>query len=80
MKPCPFCGGNNVVVRQFVHVPESLLDDAMPDADRYAWVVTCSGCAADGPWRKSEPAAVYAWNRRPDPSMTPNQSTPDDGA
>lgn len=52
---CPFCGSDDKF---------GIENNADPGSMTY-WV-TCfqKGCESDGPWRKSEEAAVEAWNAR----------------
>jgi Lar family restriction alleviation protein len=62
MKPCPFCGSDDIAV-----VPAE--DSPDYDAD-YPVVVACMDCSADGPDRdfKSAAEAIAVWNRRALPS------------
>jgi len=59
--PCPWCGpmrdGGNGWGRIHAY--------ALPDGEVVSWSVTCCGCAAEGPWAKSEAGALAAWSRRP---------------
>ena len=58
---CPFCGG------EAYHAKEERAgyDDFPDDPDRWAYVVRCRACAAQGGWSKSSPeGAAHWWNRR----------------
>ena len=48
LKPCPFCGGNDVVAEETY----------------MSGYVRCRGCGAEGGFRYSHDEAVAAWNRR----------------
>lgn len=48
LKPCPFCGGDDLEVTDM-------------DGDHY---VLCHGCALEAPFHDSRAEAVAAWNRR----------------
>ncbi len=48
LKPCPFCGGNDVVAEETYT----------------SGYVRCRGCGAEGGFRYSHDEAVAAWNRR----------------
>jgi Lar family restriction alleviation protein len=63
LKPCPFCGGNDL---QFTH------DVVIPDMLYYGWI-DCRNerCESKGPnvsWfdtdRAAKAAAIQAWNQR----------------
>lgn len=49
LKPCPFCGGENIFI--------------MDDMCGLNWA-SCSSCLTDGPVKNTEKEAVMAWNKR----------------
>jgi Lar family restriction alleviation protein len=49
LKPCPFCGGEAVTCLLF---------------HRFRCACRNPACGATGPMRKTEVAAIRAWNRR----------------
>lgn len=51
LKPCPFCGGKSVMVKQKSEIMSSL------------YSVCCGFCYCTTPWETEEKAA-YDWNRR----------------
>jgi Lar family restriction alleviation protein len=51
LKPCPFCGGANLVTDQFGHEPT-----------RYAVSCEAADCMVIGPERPTREAAAEAWN------------------
>lgn len=55
LKPCPFCGGEEVYVEEYEHHPGAV-----------RWRVLCAGCMAgiDTGTRQSAGDAVLDWNRR----------------
>lgn len=55
LKPCPFCGSEEVYVEEYEHHPGAV-----------RWRVLCAGCMAgiDTGTRQSAGAAVPDWNRR----------------
>ena len=58
LKPCPFCGGEPVLIRDYPPSKNPAMDDE--------WV-ECKGCHAMGPaWRirRNHSQAVVEWNRR----------------
>jgi Lar family restriction alleviation protein len=61
LKPCPFCGGAKVTVGT-----NTYKDLITREAVTLYRVLCCRGsrCGADGPAKKSERAAIAAWNRR----------------
>ena len=50
LKPCPFCGSDDVLFYGLVH-------DCM---------VICKNCTSQGPARADQEGAAEAWNRRAD--------------
>lgn len=50
---CPFYGCTRAEIASCPHGTET------------AYFVRCLGCAAEGPWAKTEAGAIAAWNRRP---------------
>ena len=48
LKPCPFCGGDDLEVTDM-------------DGDHY---VLCHGCALEAPFHDSRAAVIAAWNTR----------------
>lgn len=53
LKPCPFCGGENVRVKS---------------SARWGYFVSCSCCAV-GPSDGNRDGAIHRWNTRVDPSQ-----------
>ena len=53
LKPCPFCGGNNIEVMRVFTVKS-----------RYEFEVFCLTCKAAGPSGYRPDEAIDAWNRR----------------
>lgn len=51
LRPCPFCGGS------------AQIEGSKPGEKAQFWAI-CLGCAATGPWRKTEEGARDAWNKR----------------
>ncbi len=51
LEPCPFCGGNNVV----------LYSPVMSDR----WAVHCEDCEIKGPTSYASDRAAVLWNKRP---------------
>lgn len=49
MKPCPFCGREEITVRR-------------RDWDFFS--ATCLNCAATGPYSETREEAIQAWNKR----------------
>lgn len=65
--PCPFCGGNNVMICADRYEPE----------DRYSFFVSCSTAQCHGAINQlddglfaSKEAAVAAWNTRAPSTLT----------
>lgn len=58
--PCPFCGGEPYFEKALRDGYESYQDDQ----DAWAHWVTCTSCAATGPWVKSQRGAARWWNMR----------------
>ena len=54
LKPCPFCGTNEMGVD---------MEQWDPDIDTF-WVV-CKKCQASGPMDKEKSIAIRNWNHRP---------------
>lgn len=57
LKPCPFCGGTPIV---------SGCDDTL-------WSVICKKCAASIDYNETKQEAIEAWNRRVEPTFTPDE-------
>ena len=57
LKPCPFCGGTPIV---------SGCDDTL-------WSVICKKCAASIDYNETKQEAIEAWNRRVQPTFTPDE-------
>lgn len=58
LKPCPFCGGEGIVERDY---PPS-----ETPANDHEWV-ECKVCGATGPWHRvsrTHQAIIRGWNRR----------------
>lgn len=53
LRPCPFCGSSDVAVE---HASGS-------GSYRAVW---CYQCESQGPSKRDDDAAAYAWNRRPE--------------
>ncbi len=51
LKPCPFCGSNEL---QVLHIRIKVL----------LWYVSCDGCATTGPEGRTESEAEELWNTR----------------
>lgn len=66
LKPCPFCGSENVAFMQYKHA-------AGP-----RWRVFCFGCTAQvDPGYAQQPHQVTdLWNRRQQDTNTPKEETP----
>lgn len=67
LKPCPFCGGNNLMAFPPTCGPQ----DAYDASDRVFPLVRCMTCYAEAPGENFPPgrsasSAVVAWNRRAD--------------
>ena len=58
LKPCPFCGGENLFVQDN--------EDGEVGYKPSAWWVQCEeiGCECEGPYRKNTEDAKKAWNER----------------
>jgi Lar family restriction alleviation protein len=54
LKPCPFCGGEELEIE---------IDDVYNEINPV--YVVCRGCQADGPWDLGESGAIERWNERP---------------
>lgn len=57
LKPCPFCGGE-AIIDSFVGV---------------GWIVICNKCDASIGYKETEQEAIDAWNRRVEPTFTPDE-------
>ncbi len=57
-RPCPFCGSTRVQVQT------GECRGAVSDEPRLEYWITCFGCAAEGPWSRTEAGAVRMWNMR----------------
>lgn len=55
LKPCPFCGGNNIV-------EEAIVDEA-PEEFYVCWM-WCEDCACEGPGADTTEQAAEKWNER----------------
>lgn len=67
LKPCPFC--NNVTPRNAMQrTGLKVKRDPVAYLEPHCWIVLCLDCGACGPNRKSEDAAIEAWNTRTDPA------------
>lgn len=53
LKPCPFCGGKELTVRNDL------------DGDGY-WVVQCIDCICSCGWDEDKDLAIKIWNTRPE--------------
>ena len=53
LKPCPFCGGDEIYV--------------FPVAARRGRAAMCQKCLAEGPYDRTNGKAAEAWNRRAEP-------------
>ena len=51
LKPCPFCGGEDVIITEY---------------DAVVVFVQCDNCCATFPHFDSKEEAITAWNRRAD--------------
>ena len=61
LKPCPFCGGENVeVYNRLERDPEMEL----VGLTKNNWNVLCNDCYALGGTRRTAIEAIEAWNRR----------------
>ena len=58
LKPCPFCGTEDIQIYQTFHDPLSLLD---PPGEV---TVTCPSCGLGGYTEETEDEAIKAWNER----------------
>lgn len=61
LKPCPFCGGNSVLV-----LTEKELEEDQTKSDYVTVVcdILNGGCGAKSGFRQQREDAVDAWNRR----------------
>ena len=57
LKPCPFCGG------------EAIIDGC----DETLWIVICKECNASIGYKETKEEAIEAWNRRIEPTFTPDE-------
>ena len=57
LKPCPFCGGEAII----------------EGCDDTLWSVICKKCAASIDYNETKQEAIEAWNRRVQPSFTPDE-------
>lgn len=57
-KACPFCGGAAHLKRED-RFPGNDIEDG-----KWAYYFVCRSCAANGPWHKTETAALRWWNER----------------
>ena len=55
LKPCPFCGSNEVVLEWYIH-----------HADQHRVRCLCTNCMAmvDAGWWQNERQPIQAWNTR----------------
>ena len=61
LKPCPFCGGEDVeVINALEAQPEMELVGLTKDN----WNVVCNECYAAGGTQRTALEAIEAWNRR----------------
>lgn len=54
---CPFCGG----VPYLTKTERAGYQDFPDDPDRFAYMMACRFCGAEGPWRKTEAGARRSW-------------------
>ena len=64
LKPCPFCGGEAVVVEEY------LSEEADASADEITYFVSCGLCASRTDNYATKKRAIEAWNNRPNPWHT----------
>lgn len=64
LKDCPFCKSPDGYVKSREH-PKGF------GGYERAWFVFCPSCGCEGPWTKSGPGAIHAWNRRGEPVLKP---------
>ena len=57
LKPCPFCGGHAII---------DGFDDTL-------WIVICKECNASIGYKETKEEAIEAWNRRVEPTFTPDE-------
>ena len=57
LKPCPFCGGKAII----------------DGCDDTLWSVICKKCAASIDYNETKQEAIEAWNRRVQPTFTPDE-------
>lgn len=65
LKPCPFCGGDRLVVTGTARLDIEAHPEWADDPDAFAYTVHCTSCACDGPWFKSAGNAEHHWNGIP---------------
>ena len=66
LKPCPFCGGNNIVIESCAGLEECENFEECCNPGYFAAVCDYNngGCGASGGYRKGKEKAIEAWNRR----------------
>jgi len=64
LKQCPFCGGEAVVVEEY------LSEEADASADEITYFVSCGLCASRTDNYAIKKRAIEAWNNRPNPWHT----------
>ena len=57
LKPCPFCGGHAII----------------DGCDDTLWIVICKECNASIGYKETEQEAIEEWNRRVQPTFTPDE-------
>lgn len=57
LKPCPFCGGHKIELREY--------RDDEPHSDRWPWLCQCRECEAKTGDSGNRGDAAEAWNTRP---------------
>lgn len=57
LKPCPFCGGYAII----------------DGCDDTLWIVICKECNASIGYKETKEEAIEAWNRRVQPTFTPDE-------